>query len=397
MAIESKKTFDMLGNLPGRKFVISVMDIASGTKGKQVLQDMYSMFSSLGSFDFNNPISSTGKVSKEFLTQCEKFAQSAVELNKSRVDDPTSDYTKVDYFYMPMPSSIKETYTQNYEENRFSLEEKMFKKGLGAVGSLTDRLTPNISTMMTDLSGAIKNYMNRDNFLIDQNVISTYKGSNPREISLEFRIIPQDPDHAKRIINAIKVIKNYSRAERSPVNIVKSASSTAGESDSTAVSTDKTTAAPSTISAGGTASTEGGDVTIKAENMNIQFLSQKYLVTFQISIDKNAPEERSNHHKLNAVLSSKHLVSTLTSTNNEKEEGKLPSGASPVTDGYFLKNIMVDYGADGNMTTFNDGMPKQINMVITLTERLPMWADNYERNHKVLSAGSNVAFLASSR
>jgi hypothetical protein len=42
---------------------------------------------------------------------------------------------------------------------------------------------------------------------------------------------------------------------------------------------------------------------------------------------------------------------------------------------------------------YNDGMPKQINLTLSLIERIPMWADNFKSNYdKLNSASDNVVF-----
>lgn len=45
--------------------------------------------------------------------------------------------------------------------------------------------------------------------------------------------------------------------------------------------------------------------------------------------------------------------------------------------GVVLTNISVNYGADGQMQQYNDGMPKQIKLDLTFAERRMQLADNY--------------------
>jgi hypothetical protein len=310
---------------------------------------------------------------------------------ENRVDGPVSDYKKIDYFYLPLPSKIEETYDQSFEENRYSLEEKMFKKGVGAANALAANVSRNIPTLFNDLIGLTETYLKRDNIVVNQNIIHTYRGSNPRTISLNFQFIPENKPHADKIIEMINLIKEYARAEMFDKNISATNTKSDGVGDGSTKGTDgQPLAAPSTTAGTPTAKTtaSGVSTTPDGADFSASFLKQKHIFTFEISVDKNSADERININKLNAVMSSKHLTSSVDDKGKEQEI-KLKKGASPVSSGYFIQAINFDYGVDGNMSMYNDGMPKQINLTLSLIERIPMWADNFKSNYDKLNGASN--------
>lgn len=366
-----------------RRFVLSVMEIGTGVLSKKIVQDAFDTFDVLKNYNISDEASTFSSTVDDFFSKMGVLGKDMETMLLQRADNPISDFKKVDFFFLPLPTSIDESFRQNFTETHFSLEEKLYKNGIGALKSVMSSIKvvgSGLSALFDDIVSLTETYFKRNNFTVNPNTIHTYEGSEPRTINLEFMLIPDNATHAQAIKDVIAKLKRYSRAEM----LQKTINPPATDNKSSSTQNQN----PSPGLAGATQSPElsqnlNGNVQTQATGFSANFINQKYLLTFEFSVDYNKPEERENFHKLNSVMSSKRLNSTI----NQPIEKEL-KGEPQVSSGYFLDRVDVVYGNDGNMALYEDGMPKYIKLTLSLIERFPMWSQNFAYNYSALHEGS---------
>ena len=319
-----------------RGLVLSLMTINQGGEAKAVLDSIFTAFNSFNSPDPSNPLPISTKITK-FMDSAPNIGAATTKLATTKNDDVGNVADKGTTFYFPLPTKIEESYSQTYETNAISVAELALKKGAGkVVGMIANAFgKQSINHVFSDSIEQAEHYMRRDNKLLDQNILSTYAGSVPRSISLTFTFIPDSAKHTKSIIEGVNALKAASRATVEQVSIA---------------------------------------------GMNTNTLSQKYVATFQMQVDKSSKLEAKNLGMLNNIISSKSNTSfvNLKTPNKFEEENT----TDIVSSGYFINSVDISYGADGSMALYADDMVKELTISISLVERKPMYRHNYLSNYK---------------
>lgn len=128
-------------------------------------------------------------------------------------DVATVDDKPIAIFYFPYPNStFRESFKQAYEENDFNLEETFLNAGLNAVkgNSVTNFIAD-------DLVKISKEAFARAGALVDPNTLNIYKTSLPREISVGWKIIPQNAKQFQFYLEQIERLRNMSKAKREAI------------------------------------------------------------------------------------------------------------------------------------------------------------------------------------
>lgn len=127
--------------------------------------------------------------------------------------------TPIDSFYLPLPNSIDESYVQNYEESKFSLDTILAQVGLNKAVSTTGSVVGSGVNMINDVIDLTKHLGARGNTTIDPNIINVYIGSKPRTFTFNIDFMPQNVDEVQNILNIMTKLYKKSLGVKSNIQV----------------------------------------------------------------------------------------------------------------------------------------------------------------------------------
>lgn len=139
--------------------------------------------------------------------------------NDKKAFDNTS--TPLDTYYLPLPNSISERYSQSFEASSFNIDNAIMAAGLSKAMGTTSNVSETAGAMVTDIVEMTKHLGARGNASIDPNLINVYISSLPRSFTFNLDIVPQNTDEVINTLNIITRMYKYSLGIKSRVKVNK--------------------------------------------------------------------------------------------------------------------------------------------------------------------------------
>lgn len=168
------------------------------------LNSMYSDIKKIYDKVSNSEISESGSDLGDDTNIFQNFAETVVGRDSSIVSFDASES-----FYFPLPNSIEESYEQSYEIQEINLLDSA-KNIAKEIGGATIRSAISIAEQAVLRSGVQE----------DQNVLSTYKSSVPREFNFSWTITPNNRKEYDAYVSQITTLADWAKAKSDPIMLV---------------------------------------------------------------------------------------------------------------------------------------------------------------------------------
>ena len=307
--------------------------IANGEELYQSLVDVIPNPSTVGTKD-DNTVTNFEKAYDNFEAALKKEFS-----NDKKAFDNTS--TPIDTYYMPLPNSISERYSQSYEPSSFNIDNALMAAGLNKAMGGANNLSNTFGAALTDVVDMAKHLGARGNASVDPNLINVYISSLPRSFTYNMDIMPQNKDEVINLLNIMTRMYKNSLGIKSK---------------------------------------------IKVGPLNLGIIKSGSVYTIEYYMFNSTGE-----FVLNKYLSNM-LNTNLNSTGFFLSDLSIDMGQSSNVQ-LFDADGTINYDEGSNSYTLSDGdtfkVPKLINITLTFTEYKPLYANDWEDLIKNINQGSN--------
>lgn len=187
--------------LESERFLFKItMHEMSAEKMKQLLLDSTGALTKLSELAIGDELVGEAKsLADKVQANQDDLIKLAIERDAVNISEEA-----VNVFYLPVPNSLNEEFSQSYEDNSFNFLQVA-----------AEAFTKNLSNGAVDyVNNKILSTAKRSGISFDPNLLSVYNTSEPRQFQANWKFIPKSKKQYDSYVSMIEILRDSSKAYR---------------------------------------------------------------------------------------------------------------------------------------------------------------------------------------